>query len=101
VRRFVISVASLALAAAGCQDREAARLTKIKDEVCACKTTSCAETALKQVPQGKIEASHRAREIARDMLDCLAKVYEADRPTTDPDAPTSPGSAAPASAGMP
>jgi hypothetical protein len=81
---FVISVA---LGAAGCGDREAARLDKVKTAVCACKTASCAEAALKQVPQAEIKSTHRAQRIAREMLDCLKRVYDAERPTTDPDAP--------------
>jgi hypothetical protein len=93
--RFVICVALLC----GCGDREAADLERVKRAVCACKTASCAEAELKQVPQREIKAGHRAQAIAREMLDCLARIYEADRPSTDPDAElTSPGSADPASA---
>ena len=69
-----------------CHDRAVERLTAIKAEVCACKTTGCAEQAMKQVPQAAIKSTHRTQAIARDMLDCLAKLQAAERPTTDPDA---------------
>jgi hypothetical protein len=78
----------ISIAVAGCRDREAARLTQIKDAVCACKTSSCAELAMKDVPQDEAKPSHRSQVIARDMMECLSKLYEAERPTTDPDAPT-------------
>lgn len=78
----------ICLALGACGDREAARLEKIKDAVCACKTSSCAELALQDVPKGDVKASRRSQLIARQMLDCMAKLYEAERPSTDPDAPT-------------
>ena len=77
-------VISVALAA--CGDREAARLEKIKDAVCSCKTSTCAELAMKDVPKDDIKATHRSQVVAREMMDCLAKLYEAERPSTDPDA---------------
>ena len=41
---------------------------------------------MKRVPQDAIESDHRTQKIAREMLECLAKLYVAERPTTDPDA---------------
>jgi hypothetical protein len=79
---FVICVALLG----GCGDSEVARLKEVKQAVCDCKTSACAEIALKQVPQTEIKSTPRAQRLARDMLDCLAKLYDAERPTTDPDA---------------
>jgi hypothetical protein len=70
----------------GCGDPEVGRLTEVKGAVCACKTAACAETALKQLPQREIKSTHKAQLIAREMLDCLAKLYEAERPNEDPDA---------------
>lgn len=74
-----------------CHDHELERLTAIKAEVCACKTASCAELAMKRLPEGTSEATyrtkaHRMQTIARDMIECLAKLQAAERPTTDPDA---------------
>lgn len=83
---FVISIALLG----GCGDREVSGLTAVKQTVCACKTAACAETALKQVPQKQIKSTPRAQRIAREMLDCLAVLYDAERPTTDPDVPPTP-----------
>lgn len=71
---------------AACRDPVVERLAAIKAEVCACKTASCGEQAMKLVPQGTIKSTHRTQTIARDMLDCLAKLQAAERPTTDPDA---------------
>ena len=81
------------LALAGCRDPEVARLQKVKQAVCACKTASCADAAMREVPTGKIVASHRAQTIAHDMLDCVARVYDAGQPATDPDAPVAPAPA--------
>lgn len=83
-RLYVICVA---LAAIACSDGDADKLAKVRDEVCACKTVACAEQALDRVPESTVEPSPRARRIAREMLDCLAELYERGRPTQDPDAP--------------
>jgi len=118
---FVIFVAL-----AGCSDREAAELERAKDSVCGCVTqlgeqlakgpsvdvaaaraaaSACADRALKEVPQGEVRSSHRSQKIAREMLDCLAKIYErpADNPdTADETKPmVAPGTAGPASAASP
>jgi hypothetical protein len=91
---FVICVALVG----GCGDPEVARLQEVKTAVCACKTAACAEAALKQVPQTEIKSTHKAQQVAREMLDCLAKLYEAERPNEDPDAADS---SAPAAARTP
>lgn len=85
-RSIVISVALLG----ACTDHEADKLAKVRDEVCQCKTTSCAENAMKLVPEDTKQPSHKAQAIARELLDCLAEVYERDLPTSDPDAPSEP-----------
>ena len=108
---------------AACHDQELERLTAIKAEVCACKTANCAELAMKRLPEGTSDSTHRAQAhrtqvLARGMIDCLAKLQAAERPTTDPDAedseaeppgtaplvvtpPASPGTTAPAAAQHP
>jgi hypothetical protein len=83
--RSVILVALLA----GCADHEAQQLEHVKRLVCACKDAKCAEAAMKDLPQPDTKTNHHAQGIARDMLDCLAKLYENERPVTDPDAPGS------------
>jgi hypothetical protein len=80
---FVISVAL----AGGGSDREASKLAQIRNEVCACKTSKCGEEALAKVPNKNIQSTPKSQRVAREMLDCLAELYKADRPTTDPDAP--------------
>ncbi len=97
--RFVICVA---LALCACRDSEVDKLGKIRDEVCKCKTAKCAEAALGQVPKPKLESTPRAQQIAREMLNCVAELYKADRPTQDPDAEiNAPETSDPASAKTP
>jgi hypothetical protein len=81
VRCFVIAVALI-----GCGDKQLEELQAIRDEVCACKTPACGEAALKKVPQGTLESSHKMQRVAGEMMDCIAKLNEAERPSTDPDA---------------
>jgi hypothetical protein len=71
---------------AACNDPDVERLTAIKANVCACKTASCAEQEMKLVPQSAIKSPHRMQEIARDLLECLARLQAAERPAADPDA---------------
>jgi hypothetical protein len=80
-------VICVALAGA-CKDREIAKMSRVRDTVCACKTVKCAETALQDLPKGKVESTPKSQHIAREMLDCLSELYELDRPTLDPDAET-------------
>jgi hypothetical protein len=84
LRVFVICVA---LAGMACRDNEVETLEKIRAEVCACKTAKCAESALDRVPKGNVESTPRAQRLAREMMNCLAGIYETERPTQDPDAP--------------
>ena len=69
-----------------CRDPAIERLAAIKVAVCACRTASCAAQEMKLVPKDAIKSTHRTQAIARDMLDCLAKLQAAERPVTDPDA---------------
>ena len=58
--------------------------------------------ALDKVPKPKLESTPRTQQIAREMLNCVAELYKADRPTQDPDAEISdPGTSDPASAKTP
>ncbi|HWJ57106.1 MAG TPA: hypothetical protein VNR90_12800 [Vicinamibacterales bacterium] len=88
-----------------CKDRGVERLTEVKRAVCACKDTRCADQALSDVPKVSIRSTPRTQAIARDMMECRARLEAAERPTTDPDAEggagSSDGSAAPASSAAP
>jgi hypothetical protein len=97
LRAVVIAIALL-----GCRDREIEDLRALRGELCKCKTVECGEALMEKLPQHGT-TDHRARAIAKEMLDCMARLYDRNRPSTDPDdeAPTSPGTAAPASAGTP
>jgi len=119
---FVIWVALVV----GCADREIEELERAKQTVCTCRdklqqdlaklepgasdgeiraaATQCADAALKQVPQTESRSSRRAQKIAREMLDCVAKIYEQrETPETDDGAKPiiAPGTSAPASARTP
>jgi hypothetical protein len=80
----------ISISLAGCRDREEMRLEKVKAAVCACKTSGCAELAMKDIPKDDIKASRKSQDVARQMLDCLSRLYDAERPVTDPDAEASP-----------
>lgn len=91
-RLLVISVAL----AIGCRDGGLSRLESIRDEVCHCKTAACGEAAMKRIGDTKVESNARSQRIARDMMECLARLYDGERPETGPDVEvTAPGSAAP------
>lgn len=82
-RALVIVVG--AATSTACRDASLTQLEGVRDEVCQCKTASCAEGAMQRVPAGEVKNNHRAQVIAREMTDCLAKLYEAERPATGPD----------------
>jgi hypothetical protein len=83
-----------------CDDHGVASLSRIKARVCACTTASCAQDEMKLVSRETIDSTHRTQAIARDMLECRARLEEGERPSTDPDAEHS-GSADPAAPGAP
>ena len=87
MRALIVAIALIAGVA--CHDTEVDKLTGVKQRVCACKDVACAEAAMKDTPSGDVKANHHAQSVARDMLDCYAKLVEAQRPSTDPDAPGS------------
>lgn len=95
--RFRWLVISVALSTS-CRDPGLAQLEDLKTEVCACKTASCGEHVLQRVPQHDIHSNVRSQKIAKQMIDCLSKLYEAERPRIGSDAPANdPGSSDPAS----
>ncbi|HEY4243051.1 MAG TPA: hypothetical protein VGM88_24725 [Kofleriaceae bacterium] len=83
----VLCVIVIALAA--CEDHDTKQLEALRDEVCACKDADCAETAMKKVP-ATAKANPKTQNLAREMIECVAKLYAAERPSTDPDDATPP-----------
>lgn len=63
---------------AACGETEVGRLEVVKKQVCTCKDVACAETAMKLLPAPDAKASHREQGIARDMVDCYAKLVKAE-----------------------
>lgn len=86
----------------GCKDHDVDRLTAIKRNVCDCKDAHCADQAMSEVPKTSIRSTPRTQALARDIMECRARLEAAERPSTDPDAEDgaagSEGSAAPAPA---
>lgn len=79
-------VICVALAVGACGDRELKKLGRVRDSVCACKTAACAESAMADLPKGKVESTPKSQRVAREMMNCLAELYAEGRPTADPDA---------------
>ncbi len=84
--RFVILLAFLA----GCRDKGITKLEALRDELCACKDAACGQAAMAKVPSVEVANSHRSQTIAREMLDCLSKLTDAERPAKGPDTTTQP-----------
>ena len=79
----------IAIALGACADHDTKQLEALRDEVCACPTADCAEAAMKKVPAAT-KGTLQTQKLARDMIECVAKLYNAERPTTDPDDATPP-----------
>lgn len=81
----VLSRIAILVTLIACGEHDTERMTAIKSKVCACKTASCAEQEMKVVPEQPIKSTPRIQGLARDMMDCLARLQDAERPSTDPD----------------
>ncbi|MBX3161678.1 MAG: hypothetical protein KF773_37300 [Deltaproteobacteria bacterium] len=96
MRLVLLAIALLA----GCKSDEVKQLEQVKREICACKDVACGEAAMKKLPQKDQTSEFREQQLAKDIMNCLAKLYDEARPSTDPDQPQpepgSDGSAAPA-----
>lgn len=82
----------------GCTNHDLDVMNAVKADVCACKTPSCADEAMARISKTPIPSTPKTMAVAREILECRAKLEAADRPTTDPDAEGS-GSAAAAPVG--
>lgn len=79
--RFVILLALLA----GCRDKGISELEGLRDQLCKCEDAACGQAIMAKVASVDVANSHRSQTIARDMLECLAKLNAAERPETGPD----------------
>jgi len=88
--RSWLARAALVIGLVACGDRSVEQMTAIKAKVCACKTVSCAEQEIKAVAEARSkdkdpnkdkDPTHRVQVLARDMVDCLARLQAAERPT--------------------
>jgi hypothetical protein len=85
MQRWLLAIAFLA---AGCKSEEVSQLEQVKREMCACKTVACGEEAKKKLPKEGHTSAHREQQLAKDIMNCLAKLYVDERPDTDPDRPS-------------
>lgn len=81
----VLSRIAILVTLIACGEHDTERMTAIKTKVCACKTASCAEQEMKVVPDQRIKSTPRIQSLAREMIDCVARLQDAERPSTDPD----------------
>lgn len=60
--------------AGGCADPKLDRMTEVRNKVCACKDAACVEAALARMPAKSPRDEHRAQQVAREILTCVAQV---------------------------
>jgi hypothetical protein len=77
---------AILVALVACTNHDVERLTDVKRDVCACKDTRCADQAMSRVAKASIKSTPRTQAIARDIMECRARLEAAERPSTDPDA---------------
>ena len=82
--RSVLAVLWIACAI-GCRENELSKLEASRDEICACKTVACGDAAMARVPVVPGAGNRRSQVIAREMMNCLAKLYDSDKPKAGPD----------------
>jgi hypothetical protein len=92
-----VKLVVLLLLAAGCKDEAISALESTRDKVCACKTAACVDTAMNALVDRPTDKQHRAESIARDITDCVARIYrQTDAAPPPPDAAPGADDAAPA-----
>lgn len=72
------------IALAACRDAEVDRLGAIKAKVCACTSSQCADAAVKEVGAHAVASTRQTRRLAAEMLACVAKQHDKDRPADEP-----------------
>lgn len=118
MRAWLVGIIAATALSPACRDHGGDELQKAVDVACACKTKlddlatkneltalarveakACADDALRQVPKptdGAKPSTHREQQLAREMMECVAKVYNYDtlNPTppegTEPAEPSAP-----------
>ena len=77
VAPVVLAVAAATLAA--CRDEGLAALETTRDQVCKCTDAACVNAAMDALQDKPTRHQRRAEGIAREITDCIARVYQ----TTD------------------
>ena len=85
---------------AACKNHDLETMDEVKRDVCACKDAACAESKMARLEKAPIRSTPKIQAVAHEIMECRARLEEADRPSTDPDAEGSAaGSAADPAAG--
>jgi len=77
----VIALVVLALTATACKDEKLERLAAIRDDVCACKSSSCARASLAAAQREATPSTPKTQQLGREMLACLADLLEVEAET--------------------
>jgi hypothetical protein len=74
---------------AGCKDDAIAALESTRNRVCECKDATCVNAAMSAMKDHPTKHQRKAEAVAREIMDCVARVYqETDAPMDLPDAAT-------------
>jgi hypothetical protein len=73
----VVLVAVAAAAIAACRDDGVAVLQSTRDRVCACQDAACVNAAMDALEDRPTRYQRRAEGLAREITDCIARVYQA------------------------
>jgi|SRR5687767_13377516 hypothetical protein len=98
--RFGIAAAMIVLAA-GCKDDAIVALETARERVCSCKDATCVNAAMDAMADHPTKDPRRAEAIAREITDCVARIYKLSDAAPEPPPPPPSNDAAPAPPGPP
>ena len=70
-----------------CHDPDVDQLAAIKDQVCGCHTSACADQAMRELTKHPVASNRKTQKLAREMLACVARAHDEDRPDDEPAKP--------------
>jgi hypothetical protein len=100
--RFAIAAALIVLAAA-CKDDAIVALESTRERVCSCTDATCVNAAMDAMRDHPTKDPRRAEAIAREITDCVARIYKQSdaAPPPPPESDAAPAPAAPLDATTP
>jgi hypothetical protein len=88
-RAALVVTAAIIPGAGGCRDASIASLEATRDRVCECKDADCVDAAMEQLQDLPTKKPRKAEAIAREITDCVARIYqETDARAEDDTDPT-------------